>query len=1482
MIKRAHSFLLIVLPVCLQAQYDGGNGRGDVRSIHPVTPLVSSIFAGGPGRGDAGEQHTVQPLPSSIFAGGIGRGDAGVVHVSTPLASSVFTGGVGRGDARAVYEVTPIPSSIFSGGIGRGDVAVTYQVNTCTVGDPCDDGDASTINDVFDADCSCTGTYPPDAWVQRTDFGGGQRAGGFSFTLAGKGYAGGGLLNEVTPTSDVWAFDPLTNTWSQVASLPVTANAGSLGFTIGTTGYVCAAQGSDLWAYDPVGNAWSARAALPASGRFRPFGFALGAYGYVGGGRYGSTSLSDFWRYDPVTDAWLQRADIPGPARWVGASFAVDGIGYIFGGADDAFNDLGDLQAYDPATNTWSTRAPLPSTARRAASGFSIGHAGYVAGGSTTGDLRFNECWEYQPGNNLWNQVTDPGPEGRSSAMAFTISDHGYLVGGFTGDATTLTADMRMYTQNAQPDCFGIIGGPAVPGSSCDDFNTATTGDVLNGLCQCAGTCTNDADGDGICDENDGCPNTPGYEGLPCNDSDPCTTGDVINGLCQCAGTYADADSDGVCDAQDNCPSLPGQQGDACDDGDANTANDVITTACTCAGTPNSSEAWTQRSDFSGFPRLNAVAFTIGDYGYLGTGQSAFGYEKDLWRYDRSSDSWSQMADVDVSGRMGAFAFAIGDYGYVGGGLDDLAPYNSDLRRYDPVANEWTVMWVNHPCGYGRVHAAAFAANGKAYIGTGQTPNGYAQDFWEYDPTSNGWSQLTDYPGGERWATCAFVVGSKGYVGTGFTNTGSATNDFFAFDALTLSWSPISDFGGTERGRAVSFSLSGKGYVGTGADATEFSQDFWQYEPTTDTWVSSASLIGTGRWGATAFVVNGNGYVATGIGSNGLLGDVWEYTPDGVTCTAGDPCDDGLAYTQNDTLTTNCACAGVCISDLDLDGLCDEVDPCPYQSLPVGSACDDFNACTENDVVQPWCGCAGTPLPDGDADGICDLLDQCPSSPGSIGYSCDDGNPCTSPDLVDANCVCMGQVPDANNDGLSDICNPYVIQTVTNGCSVYLLLSASNWTLAESKAVSLGGHLVTINDAVEDAFLYNTFTQSGPLERGLWIGFNDLSTDGEFVWSSGEASAYTNWTPGEPSNLSGEHYAGIFWPSEPRAPQWFDETNGFLPYGFDVGVYMCGVVEIPTDDTDNDGLCDALDNCPDIAGQIGSSCEDGSSCTVNDVLDANCECTGTNLPDGTLCGTDAQCQAGACTPTVVRIAAKTILEGPYNTSTGLMNADLRALPSFALTEPFTALGYTHINGGGGESTTSPVLATNGSDAIVDWVLLELRSTSGPATVAASRSALLQRDGDVVDMDGTAPVSFDLPPGSYHVAVRHRNHLGCMTANTVALSSIPTPVDFTTLSTATYGTDARKTSAGAVPVQMLWAGDVSFNGVIQYTGSGNDRDPILITVGNTTPNNTVSQYALQDVNLNGQVKYTGAGNDRDPILINVGSTTPNSIRVQQLP
>ena len=287
------------------------------------------------------------------------------------------------------------------------------------------------------------------------------------------------------------------------------------------------------------------------------------------------------------------------------------------------------------------------------------------------------------------------------------------------------------------------------------------------------------------------------------------------------------------------------------------------------------------------------------------------------------------------------------------------------------------------------------------------------------------------------------------------------------------------------------------------------------------------------------------------------------------------------------------------------------------------------------------------------------------------------------------------------------------------------------------------------------------------------------------------------------------------------------------------------------------------DNCPAVAGVIGSACNDNNANTTNDVLSASCVCTGT--------------------PTAVTVAARVILEGPYNSTTGLMNDDLRSLGTFPLADPYPALGYVHTGSGTGGPVAPAVIAVSGTDAIVDWVLLELRSTSNPATILASRSALVQRDGDVVDVDGTSPVSFTIASGNYFVAVRHRNHLGCMTAGALSLGAAASSVDFTSSALSTFGTNARKPITGTIPAQALWAGDVTFNGQIIYTGSTNDRDPILVTVGSTTPNNTVSNaYSTRDVNMNGQVKYTGTGNDRDPILVNVGSTTPNNVRLQQLP
>ncbi len=117
----------------------------------------------------------------------------------------------------------------------------------------------------------------------------------------------------------------------------------------------------------------------------------------------------------------------------------------------------------------------------------------------------------------------------------------------------------------------------------------------------------------------------------------------------------------------------------------------------------------------------------------------------------------------------------------------------------------------------------------------------------------------------------------------------------------------------------------------------------------------------------------------------------------------------------------------------------------------------------------------------------------------------------------------------------------------------------------------------------------------------------------------------------------------------------------------------------------------------------------------------------------------------------VSIAMRAFLEGPYDVGTGLMHDSLRVRGSIPTTEPYSTLGYAHTGGGGGETVALAVLVVAGANAVVDWVVVEVRDANTPTTVVATRSALLQRDGDVVGTDGTSPVTFTLSAGSYHVA-----------------------------------------------------------------------------------------------------------------------------------
>ena len=205
------------------------------------------------------------------------------------------------------------------------------------------------------------------------------------------------------------------------------------------------------------------------------------------------------------------------------------------------------------------------------------------------------------------------------------------------------------------------------------------------------------------------------------------------------------------------------------------------------------------------------------------------------------------------------------------------------------------------------------------------------------------------------------------------------------------------------------------------------------------------------------------------------------------------------------------------------------------------------------------------------------------------------------------------------------------------------------------------------------------------------------------------------------------------------------------------------------------------------------------------------------------------------------LTAKIYLEGPLSTTIsgnsviGLMNDDLRTkldnnnqslIPT---KQPYfdEILGFKHVGGSGYETIDSTLLDTIGNNAIIDWVFIEL--SRSPSAAEITRSALLQRDGDIVDLDGKSPVVFDIYVNTeYYLTIRHRNHLAIKTIGKI----IPAKdsLDFTKSDAyqLVKGEDKMKviTLSNGTQVCALWAGDVLNDGEINASDRSqtwNDRN-----------------------------------------------------------
>lgn len=253
-----------------------------------------------------------------------------------------------------------------------------------------------------------------------------------------------------------------------------------------------------------------------------------------------------------------------------------------------------------------------------------------------------------------------------------------------------------------------------------------------------------------------------------------------------------------------------------------------------------------------------------------------------------------------------------------------------------------------------------------------------------------------------------------------------------------------------------------------------------------------------------------------------------------------------------------------------------------------GAACNDNDACTINDTYDVNCNCSGT-YADSDGDGVCDAEDVCPGGDDNI-----DSDGDGTPDACDCNAA-TAQFP---NDPLTHSGNG-------SSSTTYTFASGDS-----DVSFSISGLDAKINGNpngryIEEVTVTYVDGNGNSQTYGTYSGDNTSSAS---ISITGEVQSVTlTLTDGYDGNTN----------------QNMSVDPGQINY--------CGSGTPPCSDADSDGVCDENDICPGFDDNlIGTSCDDGDACTVNDTWTSNCACEGTySDSDGDgVCDANDICEGG--------------------------------------------------------------------------------------------------------------------------------------------------------------------------------------------------------------------------------------------------------------
>lgn len=327
----------------------------------------------------------------------------------------------------------------------------------------------------------------------------------------------------------------------------------------------------------------------------------------------------------------------------------------------------------DVLLGDWSRMADFEGYARNGAACFVLGDTAYVGTGNvntgaSTKATRVGDFMKYDVKSNNWYPMASlPVGKERAFGVAFSVGGKGF-VGTGTLDGVTGTRDFFEY--DPAKNIWREVA--SLPAEAAVRYGAVAFAINGKGYVGC-GT-------DGNNDFNDLWEYTPAANAAgswrkvaSINTKRQFPFVFVINNKAYVGGGYANATGDRSFYAFD--PSA----------GSAGTWTRLH--SLNPDGDPEETDAIKNNDDYNyNITRQKAVAFAIGSYGYVTTGNSGAALNT-TWQYNPSSDVWVQADTFEGTSRQEAVGFAIGEFGYVTTGTTGASRLY-DTWRFDPNASD--------------------------------------------------------------------------------------------------------------------------------------------------------------------------------------------------------------------------------------------------------------------------------------------------------------------------------------------------------------------------------------------------------------------------------------------------------------------------------------------------------------------------------------------------------------------------------------------------------------------------------------------------------------------------------------------------------------------------------------------------------------------------------------------------------------------------